>query len=186
MSASFELPLKTLKALSLYAVDSSRPSIYGVIIDSTENPVAVSTDGHRLLAVRLSMEGDYSGAFLVPAGVVKQALALKSSVYWLRVQDSEFVLECGMYKIGGDIKPSDLNWRKVVPAETSGEPAHFNAKYLVDAAEVHRLLTGDKSHVANFSTNGQAPALWVGSNHFQVLMPVRGIESSPKSAPDWI
>ncbi len=186
MKASFQLPLDTLKALSKYVADSSRLNIYGIIIDATENPVAVSTDGHRMLVVRLSMEGEYNGAFLLPANVVKQAIAMKSLDYTLLVEDSEFVLECGMTKIGGKIQSSSLPWRKVVPSSTSGEPASFNAKYLMEAADVHRLLTGEKVGVANFSTNGEAPALWVGSKHLQVLMPLRGIEPSPKSPPDWI
>ena len=189
--ATFCIGLNKLKALAMYANNVRNPVINGIIIDcSGIEPVAVSTDGHRLLAVRLEnqdQESDYKSACMLPYPVVKQALAMKSPQYALIVSGNDWTIQAINANMNGHIVDSTIDWRRVIPKSTTGESGQlFNAQYLADAVTVHRLVTGDSLFTARFSTNGRQGALWAGAEHLQVLMPTVDEIQGGITRPHWV
>ena len=189
--ATFCIGLNKLKALAMYANNVRNPVINGIIIDcSGIEPVAVSTDGHRLLAVRLEnqdQESDYKSACILPYAIVKQALAMKSTQYALVINGEMWTIQGNSANISGQSVPSTINWRGVIPKATTGEGEHlFNAQYLADAVTVHRLVSGDSVFSARFSTNGRHGAIWAGAEHLQVLMPTADEIQGGTTRPHWI
>ena len=188
---TFCIGLNTLKALAMYANNPRRQIINGVIIDcSGIEPVAVSTDDHRLLAVRLDnqdQKSDYKSACMLPYPVVKQALAMKSPQYALIVSGNDWTIQAINANMNGHIVDSTIDWRRVIPKSTTGESELlFNAQYLADAVTVHRLVTGDSLFTACFSTNGRQGAIWAGAEHLQVLMPTVDEIQGGITRPHWI
>ncbi len=192
--ATFCIGLNKLKALAMYANNVRNQSINGVIIDcSGIEPVAVSTDGHRLLAIRLDnqdQESDYKGACILPYAIVKQALAMKSTQYALVINEETWTIQgtSANANISGQSVASTINyWRCVIPKLTTGESEQlFNAQYLADAVTVHRLVSGDSLFTARFSTNGRQGAIWAGVEHLQVLMPTEDKVTEGTMRPSWI
>ena len=189
--ATFCIGLNTLKALAMYANNPRKQIINGVIIDcSGIEPVAVSTDGFRLLVVRLEnqdQESDYKGICMLPYPVVKQALSMKSPQYALVIDGTTWTIQGDSANISGQSVPSTIDWRRVIPKSTTGESELlFNAQYLADAVTVHRLVTGDSLFTARFSTNGRQGALWAGAEHLQVLMPTVDEIQGGITRPHWI
>ena len=189
--ATFCIGLNKLKALAMYANNVRNPVINGIIIDcSGIEPVAVSTDGHRLLAVRLEnqdQESDYKSACILPYAIVKQALAMKSTQYALVINGEMWTIQGNSANISGQSVPSTINWRCVIPKATTGEGGQlFNAQYLADAVTVHRLVSGDSVFSARFSTNGRQGAIWAGVEHLQVLMPTEDKVTEGTMRPSWI
>ena len=189
--ATFCIGLNKLKALAMYANNVRDPVINGIIIDcSGIGPVAVSTDGHRLLAVRLEnqdQESDYKSACILPYAIVKQALAMKSTQYALVINGEMWTIQGNSANISGQSVPSTIDWRRVIPKSTTGESEQlFNAQYLADAVTVHRLVSGDSVLSARFSTNGRQGAIWAGAEHLQVLMPTVDEIQGGITRPHWI
>ena len=189
--ATFCIGLNKLKALAMYANNPRKQIINGVIIDcSGIEPVAVSTDDHRLLAVRLDnqdQESDYKSACILPYAIVKQALAMKSTQYALVINGEMWTIKGNSANISGQSVPSTINWRCVIPKATTGEGEQlFNAQYLADAVTVHRLVSGDSVFSARFSTNGRQGAIWAGVEHLQVLMPTVDEIQGGITRPHWI
>ena len=189
--ATFCIGLNKLKALAMYANNVRNPVINGIIIDcSGIEPVVVSTDGHRLLAVRLEnqdQESDYKSACILPYAIVKQALAMKSTQYTLVINWEMWTIQGNSANISGQSVPSTINWRCVIPKATTGEGEQlFNAQYLTDAVTVHRLVSGDSVLSARFSTNGRRGAIWAGVEHLQVLWPTEDKVTEGTMRPSWI
>ena len=189
--ATFCIGLNKLKALAMYANNVRNPVINGIIIDcSGIEPVVVSTDGHRLLAVRLEnqdQESDYKSACILPYAIVKQALAMKSTQYALVINGEMWTIKGNSANISGQSVPSTIDWRRVIPKSTTGESGQlFNAQYLADAVTVHRLVSGDSVFSARFSTNGRQGAIWAGAEHLQVLMPTEDKVTEGTMRPSWI
>ncbi len=189
--ATFCIGLNKLKALAMYANNPRKQIINGIIIDcSGIEPVAVSTDGHRLLAVRLEnqdQESDYKSACILPYAIVKQALAMKSTQYALVINGEMWTIKGNSANISGQSVPSTIDWRRVIPKSTTGESGQlFNAQYLADAVTVHRLVTGDSFFTARFSTNGRQGAIWAGAEHLQVLMPTVDELQEGTTRPFWV
>ena len=189
--ATFCIGLNKLKALAMYANNVRNPVINGIIIDcSGIEPVVVSTDGYRLLAVRLEnqdQESDYKSACILPYAIVKQALAMKSTQYALVINGEMWTIQGNSANISGQSVPSTINWRCVIPKATTGESEQlFNAQYLADAVTVHRLVSGDSVFSARFSTNGRQGAIWAGVEHLQVLMPTEDKVTEGTMRPSWI
>ena len=188
---TFCIGLNKLKALAMYANNVRKSAINGIIIDcSGIEPVAVSTDGHRLLAVRLEnqdQESDYKSACILPYAIVKQALAMKSTQYALVINGEMWTIKGNSANISGQSVPSTIDWRRVIPKSTTGESGQlFNAQYLADAVTVHRLVSGDSVFSARFSTNGRQGAIWAGAEHLQVLMPTVDEIQGGITRPHWV
>lgn len=81
-----------------------------------------------------------------------------------------------------------FDYRRVIPAEVSGEPAQFDPHYMTVLAKAGSILHGAKNkHCVSIGYNGENAALIsLGDDNFiGVLMPLRGMEP-PKTCPSWI
>ena len=154
-----QLSIAQLKASILsVATNDVRYYLAGVCVDlSGVEPVLVSTDGHRMFVAKIGTEGLEDGETLsprddqiiIPTETVKTALktVVKGQEYLqLAAVDESKRYSTGSYRLGAlafdAIDGTFPDWRHVVPDSLSGEPATYNASYLLDAHKALLLATG--------------------------------------------
>lgn len=193
-SFSIQFDFRALKAAA-FCVSSEETRFYlkGVFAEYKDgNLLLVATDGRRLIAVHPDSNGPapHGPAFeiIIPSDVIARIkLGRRDTMGDLVCEAGQWALHYDGLKIGfTPIDGTFPDWRRIVPSETSGDTAQFNAAYLVDFAKASKMLGGDTRPVVAY--NGEGPAL-IGFQSdidaFGVLMPFRA-SIVPTTPPAWI
>ena len=175
---NFEIPkLAWLKAVMLAAAKKDvRYYLNGVMVRNGE---MAATNGHMALMVK--SEGIKSdGEYIIDNGTLKRVVTSHKGIKGdNRVEVIDGVVTSGNRKVHitlVDGKFPDVN--RVIPQETSGEIAHFNAEYLLACQKANGEFLGGKYHWVKLQHNGQDGAKFEseddnGNKLVGVVMPVR-------------
>lgn len=149
MTTPLEITLQTahLRALThLAAKTDIRTQINGVQIEARRNTVLVGSDGTVLGAIDTGVDSVYDFDLLVPHTVL--AVISKSKSLDVRFHSADgktWAAHCGDGTIAWLDKPSTYpDWRRVVPATTSGVAQQFNAELIERFAKASAALGGKK------------------------------------------
>lgn len=185
------IPHNIIRALLLIVPKADvRYYLQGVAIDTTGPvPVAVATDGHRLLAVRLpdahasdAEDGAMPrGVWIVPRAVLASVKPVKGGKARIRKAGERHYSSVQIWepiritiapdaqatvRVSGDttaecacIDGRYPDWRRVVPTKASGKLAQYNGQYIADFCEAAQLLSGSNCAQANIGHNGDGAAL---------------------------
>ena len=191
---SIKFDFRAFKAAAL-CVSSEQVRYYlnGVFAEYKNGAlILVATDGHRLIAVNPESNGPAPNGpefgIIIPSDVIARIKISKYATLGdLVCEGGQWRLEYDGLKIGfNPIDGTFPDWRRIVPSETSGEAAQFNAAYLTDFGKASKLLGGDTRPVV--SHNGEGPALISFQADFEVfgvLMPFRA-SIIPTKPPAWL
>lgn len=171
-----------LKALLIVAAkkDYSRQYLCGIHVEPAAG-IAVATDGHILLAVKITLDKSerVGPSFIVPREAAE--LAVKAT----RLQSHELHPEIngGRYQFmpaGVSFTPIDgtfPDWRRVIPRSYSGERAQFDPDCYGRITKALGLIGVRLPVIAH---NGNSAAL-VGSpsNALAIIMPCRHVDIDP-------
>jgi DNA polymerase-3 subunit beta len=173
-----------IKALLICAAKHDiRYYLKGVCVDARANGdvVLVATDGHRLLAYPVAVaniEALAPGEYVIPRETLEAVKPAKVGRITLPIHidivtapdtpDPERVgvtikgktsitVTGATSAVTAPIDGQYPNWRRIVPASTSGELAQFNADYVSGFGDICKLLGGKYGPYINH--NGGAPAV---------------------------
>ena len=175
---NFEIPkLAWLKAVMLAAAKTDvRYYLNGVMVRNGE---VAATNGHMMLLIK--SEGIKSdGEYIIDNDTLKMLVTSHKGIKgYIHVAVVDSMTITGKNKISitpVDGKFPDIN--RVIPQETSGEIAHFNAEYLLACQKANEEFLDSKQVYVNLQHNGQAGAKFEsededGNNLIGVVMPVR-------------
>lgn len=196
------IPTDRLAAVAT-AMSKKDPRYYlcGVHVTSTRNKNAVAieaTDGHRFMRALLDQSDgetdcDYSNIdAIVPADAVQQILKAagrKQPTIQLKIdgENFELIVPMGVAIRGKLIDGTYPETQGIWPAETSNEPAQYNAAYLADMSKAAKLL-GEKSGYFHVHHNGRHPSL-ISFDEIEsvvgIVMPIRFDPSHTPSAASY-
>lgn len=195
----FTIPVDTLKALLLAAgKKDTRYYLNGVLLDvRATDAVAVATDGHKLLAVPVTQDGDapYTvGQFIIPRDILESLKpAFKGAPATITI---DAVAQKVSINTGGSSVSASLidgrypEWRRVVPHKVSGTVSQFDADYIAAFGKIHKLLGGKHSPAIAHNGDGKeggGPARVVFPNDaVGVLMPMRYPVAPSLDNPSWL
>jgi DNA polymerase-3 subunit beta len=188
-----------IKALLICAAKHDvRYYLNGVSVDARANGdvVLVATDGHRLLAYPVAVDNIEAlapGEYIIPRETLEAVKPAKVGRVTLPIQIDIVTApdQPDPERVGVTIKgkttitvtgatsavtaPIDgqyPNWRRIVPASTSGEIAQFNADYVSGFGDVCKLLGGSYGPYINH--NGGACAVVTNlPGALGLIMPLR-------------
>lgn len=175
---NFEIPkLAWLKSVSLAAAKKDiRYYLNGVMVRNGE---MAATNGHMLLLIKSeSIKSD--GEYIIDNDTLKMIVTSHKGIKGAnRVEVVDSMTTTGSSKIHitpVDGKFPDIN--RVIPQETSGEIAHFNAEYLLACQKANEEFLDRKCTYIKLQHNGQAGAKFEseyedGNKLIGVVMPVR-------------
>ena len=137
------IPTDLLKAAAMFAAKKDvRNYLESVCVEwRGESAKLIATDGHRLFVGSFPIEpnGDGDGACIIPSDTVKRALTgYKHDTIEFQPPQAETAVIGGV--VFEPIRAEYPDWRRVVPAEASGEAGQFNAAYIGDIGKAARLL----------------------------------------------
>jgi hypothetical protein len=189
----FLIPADTIKALLTIAPKvETRSYLVSVCIDvRADAAVAVACDGHKLLALPLTLTDDAPA--LVPGCYIIRREALESVKPTLKrpiIVTIDPTLAAATLDNGNAAVHSPLmdeqypNWRRVVPLSVSGEPAQYSAEYIGAFGKVHKLLGGKYSPIIRHNGDSAARVVLPGEA-IGVLMPMRW-DMQPLATPSWL
>lgn len=191
---SINIQRDVLRAVSRFmAKEDVRYYLKGVLVEVFRNVAyLVSTDGHRMAVARLerpNCETWEPCEAIIPGEGVAAALksgnaAARRLSLVLTIDGAGFTFNaCGAKTAGKLIEGRFPDWRRVIPRKVSGERAHFNAEYLMDAHKAAEDLGCKFS--PPIGHNGDGPAiLELREDVLAVIMPVRA--DAPEEAPAWV
>lgn len=151
----------------------------GVHIERTASgPVhVVSTDGNRLFVGTIAApECDQAGPWrlTVPLDVAKRAAKGKGDVTLQSLPDGRYELDGRTFSPIDGVFP---DWRRVIPANPSGEVADFDHALMADAQLAVATWHGVKPTDVYVKMNGTGPALVStvpdGASAWAIVMPAR-------------
>lgn len=179
----FTVKTSELKALLITSAKKDiRTYLNGVYFESTDRGiVAVSTDGHRLLALQvLNDEGWQDLSVIIPREAIEKAVKTKAVSVIVTLDADRFTLDDGTQSIGGLVCDGRFpEWRRVIPDTTSGEVSSFNNDYLADFDKIARLLCGGNCYV-NQNGNNCALVRFATDQAVGAVMPLRKQEHENK------
>jgi len=189
----FSISADTIKALLVIAGKNDiRHNINSVCIDvRASDAVAVACDGHKLLALPLTLTDDAPA--LVPGQYIIRREALESVKAVLKrplTVTIDPIARMATLDNGNATTTTPLmdatypDWRRVVPLTVSGEVPQFNADYIGAFGKVHKLLGGAYSPAIQHNGDNAARVILPG-DAVGVLMPVRG-DPQPLDNPSWL
>jgi DNA polymerase III sliding clamp (beta) subunit (PCNA family) len=179
--------IEVLRALlPLAAKKDVRNYLNGVYVDfQADKTIYVATNGHVLGLYTEAVENEHAFSVVIPGDVVKQ-LKLNPKPGTAKWGDLVFNPETNTARItnpgaGQDFGFTPLNgttypdYTKVIPAETSGEAAQFDAELLYLFAQVNKSLGAGYPGRFKVDHNGNAGALvHLSRDEFLgVIMPFR-------------
>ena len=193
----FSIPADTIKAL-LLAAPKVDPRYYlkGILFDvRSTDAVAVTTDGHIMVAVPLTIEDGETvpvGQYIVP----REALdSIKASKLYNLSFTFDAVARTVTIGNGGASTTSKLidgtfpEWRRVVPRKVTGTVSQFQAEYIAAFGKIHKLLGGKFSPIILHNGDGNGaggPARVVlAGDAVGVMMPMR-YDPQPLENPLWM
>jgi len=180
-----------LKALLLCAAKKDiRNYLNGVFFESnTAGLTAVSTDGHRLLAIQLEFNDDLEPlSVIIPRAAIEQAVKTKavSLIINFDMDDKTFSITDSSITINGLLEDGVFpSWRRVIPSTINNEAVSFNNDYLSDFDKVSRLLCGGNCKVLH-NGNNSALVRFNDNNILGVVMPLRDCFTAENSPPAWV
>jgi len=180
-----------LKALLLCAAKKDiRNYLNGIYFETnTAGLTAVSTDGHRLLAIQLEFNDNLEAlSVIIPRAAIEQAVKTKavSLIIDFDTDDKTFSISDGSFTINGLLENGVFpSWRRVIPSTTNNEAVSFNNDYLSDFDKVSRLLCGGNCKVLHNGTNS-ALVRFNSDNILGVVMPLRDCFTAENSPPAWV
>ena len=175
---NFEIPkLAWLKAVSLAAAKNDvRYYLNGVMVRNGE---MAASNGHMALLIKSeSVKSD--GEYIIDNDTLKMIVTEHKGIKGdNRVEVVDSVAITGKNRISitpVDGKFPDVN--RVIPQETSGEIAHFNAEYLLACQKANQEFFDSKGSYIKLQHNGQYGAKFEsededGNKLIGVVMPVR-------------
>lgn len=187
------LSASVVKALELFAAKNDiRYYLNGLLVElSGEDAFLVDTDGHRLAAFRATsdMNVEERKRAIVPRELLARIVAGRSAhPVLIAVEDDDTVsVTQGQITTSSKAIPGLFpNWRKVIPASTTGIAAQINPKYVADIGKATRLVTGAKG-LPNIRYNGEGCALVdIGEPNFvAAIMPYRENKEKAYVPPVW-
>ncbi|MCI0560916.1 MAG: hypothetical protein MN733_20720 [Nitrososphaera sp.] len=187
------VPAEYIHALKLFCAQKHNMLYYliGIYLEifGTEARL-VATDGHRLGIFRIQNTGlslTKRMTAIIPSDLLKD-IKPKGTVAITLKQDQTITVEyAGKITMGKAINARYPNYRGVIPHNTSGNVAQFNADYLADFARASCILDGKKaSRQPVILHNGESAALvYVGNENFIGLIMSRR-STATKIAHDWV
>ena len=172
--------------------------------------VLVATDGHRMLCYPVAVENIEAlapGEYIIPRELLEAVKPAKAGRITLPIhidivtapdtrhpEDAEVVIKGktsititgATTTVGAPIDGKYPDWRRIIPASTSGEPAQYQPEYISGFGDICKLLGGQYGPYINYNGNSAA----VVSNlpgAFGLLMPMRmdGDDLTYKGKPAW-
>jgi DNA polymerase-3 subunit beta len=182
-----KLNVNYLKAAALAAgKEEVRYYLKGVAIQASDKGVfIVATDGHRAVAFRQDETyEDPPFSIIIPLEAIN-AMKTKEETVEL-IDNGQHVWHVGNVMF----TPIDYtypDWRRIVPKETSGEIAQFNAGYVGDFAKIAKTLgKGTPVHIAHNGYGASLVTFGRDVDGFGLLMPLmRQGQVITNTAPDW-
>jgi len=192
-----------LRALTMCAgQDPTRGMLTSVCVDTTTagRVLLVTTDGHRMLVVKATAEGNaHPGRYLVPFFECKAAKpAHKADPIRIDIEPkggTETTLG-GTFTIHGKTRTTGTlldgwqypEWRRVIPEARElrkpGELAHFDFGYVGDFGTIAELLGCDGPRIIHNGNSGAR--VYLGADAFGILMPMRIGEKETCAHVDWL
>jgi DNA polymerase-3 subunit beta len=188
-----------IKALLICAAKHDvRYYLNGVCVDARANGdvVLVATDGHRLLAYPVAVDNIDAlapGEYVIPREALEAVKPAKAGRTTLPIhidittapdtrhpEDAEVIIKGktsitvtgATSTVTAPIDGKFPDWRRIVPASTSGEIAQFNADYVSGFGDVCKLLGGKYGPYINH--NGGACAVVTNlPGALGLIMPLR-------------
>jgi hypothetical protein len=205
MKVSLTVPASYIAVLKLFTSKTGMLFCNGICLEIGRKEARIlATDGAALGCFRLATDQPQLGAPLttiIPSDLFQSLKQTKGQVEII-IEDVEpggvgsetsypvtiiYAPMCA--SISGktmDIRFPD--YRRVIPAEVSGEPAQFDPYYMTVLAKAGSILHGTKNTPrVSIGHNGENAALIdLGVDDFVgAIMPLRGMEP-PKTCPSWI
>jgi DNA polymerase-3 subunit beta len=194
-----QLTIEQVKALLVIAPKTEvRYYLCGVLLEVRDDrAVLVSTDGNRMLILRPEsrMEGDHvrDGRWIIPRDLLVSVKVKKGAALFLSLDQfsgdnnarARLVTLNGPDLAAPTFDATFPDWRRVVPANASGEWAHYDPALRADFGTIAELLTGDRNNAMLLQNGDQAAPVLLGvDNALGVLMPRRA-DRLTYSRPDW-
>jgi DNA polymerase-3 subunit beta len=180
----FTITTNQIKALLLTSAKKDiRAYLNGVYFESTTRGiVAVSTDGHRLLAIQVENSEVEGLSAILPREALDRAIKTKAVSLVITIENDRFTLDDGTQSTSGLLLEGRFpDWRRVIPSTTSGEATSFSNEYLADFDKAARLLCGGNCKVLHNGGNG-ALIRFASDQAVGVVMPLRDsytVENAP-------
>lgn len=177
-----------IRALLLCAPKTDlRYYLVGICVDARASDVTlVTTDGHRMLTYPVAadaIEGLAPGEYIIPREALEAVKPAKAGRTTLPITIEIDVVNGRENKITGAtsvvtplIDGKYPDWRRVMPAKATGEPAQYNGHYMADFHTIAGLLSDSKSPMApiiHHNGTGSALVTRLGAGALGVIMPVR-------------
>lgn len=189
----FLIPADTIKALLVIAAKKDiRRYLDSVCIDVREtDAVAVGCDGHKLLAVALTLADDapalVSGRYIIRREALESVKPVLKRPIIVTIDPTARTATIDNSSAATTATLMDAtypDWRKVVPLTVSGEVAQFNAEYVGAFGKVHKLLGSAYSPGILHNGNAAARVVLTG-DAVGVIMPMR-FNPQPLDNPAWL
>jgi DNA polymerase-3 subunit beta len=188
-----------LKALLICAAKHDvRYYLKGISVDARANGdvVLVATDGHRLLAYPVAVDNIEAlapGEYIIPREALEAVKPAKAGRVTLPIQidivtapdqpdparagvtikgKTSITVTGATSAVTAPIDGEFPDWRRIVPASTSGEIAQFNADYVSGFGDVCKLLGGKYGPYINHN-GGSCAVITNLPGAFGLIMPFR-------------
>ena len=180
------IPLSHLAAaLEFSAVKDVRYYLNGVYVDPRAGNL-VATDGHAAYIGRpgsVTLDGEGEG-FIISnahcAEIIKAGKAIKAKEVYLDVVAGVITVACLRVVPFLASEGCFPDWRRIYPAELSGEAASYNPEYLMQGVKAGKALgVKDPNYAFGFIQNGTDGAIMIlaGGEAHVVVMPFRDASS---------
>jgi DNA polymerase-3 subunit beta len=199
----FSIPVDTIKALLLAAGKKDhRYYLNGVLIDvRATDVVAVATDGHKLLAVPLTLEQSDDGSvpytvgqYILPRDILEGLKpAYKGAPATVTI---DAIAQKVSINTGGSSVTASLidgrypEWRRVVPESVTHQVSQFDPDYIAAFGKMHTLLGGKHSpaiaHNGDGKEGGGPARIMLAGDAVGVLMPMRYTCAPAVENPAWL
>ena len=189
----FLIPADTIKALLVIAAKKDiRRYLESVCIDVRESDaVAVGCDGHKLLALPLTLADDapalVPGCYIIRREALESVKAVLKRPITVTIDPTARTATIDNSSAATTAPLMDAtypDWRRIVPLTVSGEVAQFNAEYVGAFGKVYKLLGGKYSPSIRHNGDSAARVVLTG-DAVGVIMPMRG-DPQPLDNPDWL
>lgn len=197
----FAIEADTIKALLLAAAKKDvRYYLNGILFDvRATDAVAVTTDGHIMLAVPIAPELDdngtgsyFPGQYIVPRDVLESIKPNKIFPLFFTFDPAARTVTIANAGTETTVKLMDATypeWRRAVPKTVTDTVAQFDTEYVATFGKIHKLLGGKYSpairHNGDNNGGGGAGRVILADNAVGVIMPMR-YDRQPLENPSWL
>ena len=186
----------TIKALLLIAPKSdTRYYLNGVCADVRGGTVTlVATDGHRLLAVPVSaddIQNATDGQYIIPRDVLDAVKPVKvprsdNLPLTIEIEDARITITGATTATSPTVDGRFPDWRRVMPATASNEPAQYQPEYIASFGKIGELFGGKNVKcVIHYNGMGAALVTFFTSDAIGVIMPLRVDSDKHPGLPTW-